>query len=49
MEFDGYAFDGSVDKDGKKNGFGLVIYPNGTKYEGSFQNDVYHGRGNTSL
>lgn len=46
LEFDGYAFDGTVDNQGKRNGFGLVVYQNGAKYEGNFENGVYMGRGN---
>ena len=32
-------------KDELKNGFGVVKYPNGDKYEGDFMNDEFHGKG----
>ena len=32
-------------KDGKPNGLGFLIYPNGYKYVGSWKNGEYHGQG----
>ena len=32
-------------KEGKREGFGLELYPNGKRYEGSFKNDKRSGRG----
>ena len=30
---------------GKPNGFGVLTYPDGTKYVGEYKNGLYHGQG----
>ena len=32
-------------KDGKPNGLGVIIYPDGIKYVGGWKNGEYHGKG----
>lgn len=32
-------------KDGKKHGFGTIVYKDGARYEGNFQNGYKHGKG----
>eukprot|EP00958_Prasinococcus_capsulatus_P009144 scaffold897_cov402-Prasinococcus_capsulatus_cf.AAC.29 len=70
-EFDGAAYKGEVDQEGRMSGFGVlvaenaafasalpgewreglrwghgtVVLPNGSKYEGEFENDQIHGLG----
>lgn len=36
---------GQIDHKGKRHGKGLMLYINGRKYEGDWNNDVRHGRG----
>jgi len=45
---DGSVFDGVL-VEGKREGFGFLINKEGDMYKGEFKNDIYSGKGNSSI
>ncbi|CAL5982810.1 MORN_motif [Hexamita inflata] len=41
---DNDKYEGAL-KNGKKHGYGVILYQNGNKYEGNWKNDQYYGEG----
>jgi len=45
LVFSDGSYQGKVNRDGKKHGFGIYRWMDGSIYEGDYQNDVRHGKG----
>ena len=44
-DHEGIRYEGEVDNQGRRDGRGIALYPNGTLYEGYFVKGMRQGRG----
>lgn len=41
----GYTYSGDINTESQRDGEGILIYPNGSVYKGSWESDLRHGHG----
>lgn len=42
---DGAVYRGQIKQNGERHGYGIQIWPDGSKYEGNWRDDIRQGRG----